>query len=53
MSPIGGEKGAVQNPLIKYATEINWTYITPEDALTLRGGETSWSIGCGFPRSVI
>jgi type I restriction enzyme R subunit len=39
MSPIGGERGSVQNPLIKYATEINWTYITPVDALIYRGGE--------------
>ncbi len=37
---IGGERGSVQNPLIRYATEINWTYITPDDALIYRGGET-------------
>ncbi len=40
MSPIGGEKGAVQNPLIQYATAIGWTYISPENAIALRGGET-------------
>lgn len=40
MSPLGGEKASVQNPLITYATEIGWTYIKQEDALTLRGGET-------------
>ncbi|KJU84910.1 type I restriction-modification system subunit R [Candidatus Magnetobacterium bavaricum] len=40
MSLIGGEKGAVQNPLIRYAAEIGWTYIGPEDALALRGGKT-------------
>ena len=37
---IGGERGSVQNPLIRYATDINWTYITPDDALIYRGGET-------------
>lgn len=42
MSPLGGERASVQNPLITYATEIGWTYITQEDALTLRGGETGF-----------
>jgi hypothetical protein len=37
---IGGERASVRNPLIEYSTEINWTYINPDDALTLRGGET-------------
>jgi type I restriction enzyme R subunit len=40
MSPIGNERHSIQNPLIEYSTEINWTYINPDDALTLRGGET-------------
>ena len=34
------ERTAVQNPMIRYAQEIGWEYITPEEALTLRGGET-------------
>src|SRR5688572_28352925 len=34
------ERREVQNPLIRYATEIGWTYISEEEALTLRGGET-------------
>lgn len=40
MSLLGGERSAVQNPLIKYATEVGWQYISPEDALRLRGGKT-------------
>jgi type I restriction enzyme R subunit len=40
VSNIGAERSSVQNPLIKYATEIGWTYISPEEALALRGGET-------------
>lgn len=40
MPPLGNEKYSVQNPLIKYATEVGWTYISPEKALALRGGET-------------
>lgn len=31
MPPLGNEKTSVQNPLIKYATEIEWTYINPDD----------------------
>jgi type I restriction enzyme R subunit len=42
MAPIGGEKGAVQNPIIKYATEIGWEYVSPEASLSLRGGETDF-----------
>ncbi len=42
MSPLGGERASVQNPLITYATEIGWTYISQEDALTLRAGETGF-----------
>lgn len=37
---VGGEKASVQNPLVKYAVDIGWTYINPDEALTLRGGET-------------
>jgi type I restriction enzyme R subunit len=33
------EQRTVQNPLIKYATEIGWNYLPPEEALSLRGGE--------------
>ncbi len=40
--PLGNERYSVQNPLLKYASEINWTYITQDDALILRGGETGF-----------
>lgn len=33
------ERSAVQNPMMKYASEIGWQYLKPEDALKLRGGE--------------
>ncbi|MEW6408918.1 MAG: HsdR family type I site-specific deoxyribonuclease [Nitrospirota bacterium] len=42
MSLLGGERTAVQNPLIQYTTEIGWYYISTEDALRLRGGETGF-----------
>src|SRR5262249_10729616 len=31
---------AVQNPMIRYAKSVGWEYVRPEDALTLRGGDT-------------
>lgn len=34
------ERSAVQNPMLKYAEEIGWEYLRPEEALALRGGDT-------------
>ncbi len=34
------ERSAVQNPMLRYAEEIGWEYVRPEDALALRGGDT-------------
>ncbi len=33
------ERSAVQQPMIKYASEIGWQYVEREEALQLRGGE--------------
>src|SRR5262249_47215262 len=33
------ERSAVQNPMLKYASEIGWQYIGPEDALVSRCGD--------------
>ncbi len=38
---LGAERTAVQTPFIQYAEEAGWTYLTPEEALTLRRGITS------------
>jgi type I restriction enzyme, R subunit len=35
------ERNIVQKPLIRYAAEVGWTYLSPDDALRLRRGETS------------
>ena len=56
MSTLGGEKKSVQEPIIQYVQEpmaeyaaqngarmflkLGWKYITPDEALRLRGGET-------------
>src|SRR5437870_5047752 len=34
------ERSAVQNPMLNYAEEIGWEYVAPDDALSLRGGDT-------------
>jgi type I restriction enzyme R subunit len=34
------ERSAVQNPMLKYAQEIGWEYVKPDDALGIRGGDT-------------
>lgn len=34
------ERSAVQNPMLRYASRIGWEYVTPEEALRLREGET-------------
>lgn len=38
MATLGGERGTVQNPFIRYAEEAGWRYLPPEEALRLRGG---------------
>ncbi|GGN03231.1 hypothetical protein GCM10007092_17080 [Thermus composti] len=38
---LGSERKAVQNPFLRYAQEVGWTYLPPEEALRLRGGEGS------------
>ncbi len=42
MSLLGGERGAVQNPIIKYATEIGWEHISQNEALRWRGRKTGF-----------
>ena len=34
------ERSAVQNPILKYAQEIGWEYLAPQEALALRSGES-------------
>jgi type I restriction enzyme R subunit len=41
MTRLGNERATVQAPLLRYATEIGWEYLSPEEALRLRRGETS------------
>lgn len=41
MANLGGEKSSVQNPLVKYAQEVGWNYLSQEEALTLRSNTAS------------
>jgi len=34
------ERDTVQDPLVKYATHVDWDYVEPETSLTLRQGES-------------
>lgn len=40
MAKLGSERDSVQDTLIQYACEVGWTYVSPDDALRLRGGKT-------------
>ena len=37
---IGAERTAVQNPFLRYAKEVGWRYLPPEEAARLRRGES-------------
>lgn len=37
---LGGERSAVQNPLLRYAEEADWKRLSREEAMLLRGGKT-------------
>ena len=37
---LGGERHSVQKPLLRYAVEAGWDYLSPEEALRLRRGES-------------
>jgi len=34
------EQSAVQRPMLKYAQQVCWEYVSPEQALAMRGGDT-------------
>jgi len=40
MSALGAERQAVQEAIVRYACEVGWRYLPPEEALRLRHGET-------------
>jgi type I restriction enzyme, R subunit len=40
MPSLGAEVPAVQLPMLRYAQDIGWTFVPPDEALKRRGGET-------------
>ncbi|NPB03907.1 MAG: HsdR family type I site-specific deoxyribonuclease [Thermotogae bacterium] len=38
---LSSERLVVQEPMIRYAQEVGWIYLSPDEALRLRGGEGS------------
>ncbi len=38
---LASERRTVQDPFLRYAEEAGWTYLPPDEALRLRGGEES------------
>lgn len=53
MPSFGSEKASVQDPIIKYSNELGWKYISQDDALRLRGGETGLILRQIFTGQVI
>jgi type I restriction enzyme R subunit len=37
---LGGEQGAVQYPILRYATQVGWKALSPDEGFQQRGGET-------------
>ena len=47
MTGLSSEAGAVQYPMVRYATEVGWEYLPPGECLMLRRGESGlvlWDI---------
>ncbi|MBI4682995.1 MAG: type I restriction endonuclease subunit R, partial [Nitrospirae bacterium] len=40
MPNLDNERATVQNPLVKYAVDIGWVYLSQDEALTQRQGES-------------
>jgi len=52
MSSLGIESDTVQYPLLNYAEQIGWSYLSPETALDLRAGESGLLLQKVFLASV-
>ena len=50
---ISGERPGVQNRIIEYARQIGWNYISPDDAIRLRGGETGIMLREVFKNEIV
>ena len=41
MTFLASEAGVVQDTMVRYAAEVGWIYLSPEDAIRLRRGDTN------------
>ena len=53
MPAFATERSSVQNPIVEYATQIGWSYLSPEDTVRMRGGETGLILRQIFSSQVI
>ena len=53
MPAFASEKSSVQNPIIEYARQIGWKYLSPNDALRMREGETGLILKQVFSSQII
>ena len=53
MPAFATERSSVQNPIIEYATQIGWSYLSPDDAVRMRSGETGLILRQIFSSQVI
>ena len=53
MPSFGSERASVQDPIVKYSTELGWKYLSQDDALRLRGGETGLILRQVFSEQII
>ena len=53
MAKLGTERGSVQNPMLKYAREIGWEYIKPEEVERMRGGKTGLLLRETFTNQIL
>lgn len=52
MAKLGTELTSVQKPLIKYAQDIGWEYLTPEEASKMKGGDSGLILKEVFSRQM-
>ena len=50
---IPSERPGVQNRIIEYARQIGWNYISPDDAIRLRGGEAGIMLREVFKNEIV
>ncbi len=53
MSVFASERSSVQKPIIEYAKQIGWEYLSSDDAESMRGGETGLILKKIFSSQVI